>query len=76
MADKDITSYTPKRPFNKVTGPTVEELRTALEAANVEESGPNENRFPASKLQTMTKNDMLYAVRVHDVPVSHVVVAE
>jgi hypothetical protein len=75
MADRDIYSYTPKRENNRITGPTVTELRAALSAANVEESGPNEDRFPDSKLQTMTKNDMLNAVRVHDVAVSHVVVS-
>jgi hypothetical protein len=58
VLDVDL-DYTPQNALKPYRGPKVSSLRTALIGVN------GGLTYTASRLNDMTKNDMLYAARVH-----------
>lgn len=64
MANTDVRNdIAPKQGFTKPSLPTIAALRTALKAAKP-------SSYTDDRLNTMTRNDMLYAVRVEGVTVT------
>jgi hypothetical protein len=65
MAVHDVVNDPlPQLVFMAVKSPKVSSLRTALTAY----SGTS---YPASRLNDMTKNDMIYAARIHGLTVAN-----
>lgn len=65
VANHDVLNdTTPLLQFKPISEPTITELRTALLTVN------GGNSYPAAVLNTMTRNDMIYAARVHALSVN------
>lgn len=65
MANHDVyNDTTPQKKFKPISEPTITELRTALLTVN------GGNSYPAATLNTMTRNDMIYAAREHGLSVN------
>jgi hypothetical protein len=65
MANHDVKNdVTPLLQFKPISEPTISELRTALLTVNGGAS------YTAERLNTMTRNDMIYAARVHSLSVN------
>lgn len=64
MADFDIRNdVQPKRKNSVVTSPTIGQLKVAL-------NGFNSTSYSVARLNSMTENDMLNAIRVHGLTVN------